>query len=174
MGATMTVTDDFKKMSGEAVNVKMTHKESASRMVRDGSDHQSLRTALESRLDPMNPVTNVAGSLLNISSGQLTQPNVNVDKALDIGTRQLTQFEASWPEGFYNSLSKQVVTFSTKKKRLTIGESAVVDQEAIYSRVIGLLVSQRDLNMCLPQSWPLIHHRCLMLKVRCVLPQNPH
>ena len=65
-------------------------------MVRDGSDHQSLRTALESRIDPMNNVTHVAGSLLNISSGQLTQPNVNVDKALDIGTRQLTQFEASW------------------------------------------------------------------------------
>ena len=131
-------------MSGEAANVQMTQ-ESASHMVRDGSDRQSLRTAQESRIDPMNPVTHVAGSLLNISSGQLAQPNVNVDKALDIGTRQLTQFEASWPEGFYNSLSKQVVTFSTKKKRLTIGESAVVDQEAIYARIIGLLVSQHDL-----------------------------
>ena len=139
--------------------MKMTYKESVRRLVRDGSDHQSLRTALESHIDPMNPVTHVEGSLLNMPSGQLTQPNVNVDKALDIGTRQLTQFEASWPEGFYNSLSKQVVTFSTKKKRLTIGVSAVVDQEAIYSRVIGLLVSQRDLNMCLPQSLPLGHHR---------------
>ena len=88
MGATMTLTDDLKKMSGEAANVKMTHTESVSRMVREGSDHQSLRTALESRIEPMNPVTYVAGSLLNISSGQLTQPNVNVDKALDIGTRQ--------------------------------------------------------------------------------------
>ena len=66
---------------------------------------------------------------------------------MDIGTRQLTQFEASWPEGFYNSLSKQVVTFSTKKKHFTIGESAVVDQEAIYARIFGLLVSQRDLNI---------------------------
>ena len=36
--------------------------------------------------------------------------------------------------------------FGTKKKRLTVGEHAVIDQEAIYARVIGLLVSQRDLN----------------------------
>ena len=75
----MTLTVDLKKMPGEAANVQMTQ-ESASHMVRDGSDRQSLRTAQESRIDPMNPVTHVAGSLLNISSGQLAQPNVNVDK----------------------------------------------------------------------------------------------
>ena len=51
---------DFKKMYGEATNVNITHRESASCTVRDGSDHQSLRTALESRIDPMNPVTHVA------------------------------------------------------------------------------------------------------------------
>jgi len=39
-----------------------------------------------------------------------------------------------------------VVTFSTKKKRLTVGEHAVIDQEAIYACVIGLLASQRYLS----------------------------
>ena len=39
-----------------------------------------------------------------------------------------------------------MVTFNTKKKRLPVGEHAVIDQEAIYVRVIGLLVRQRDLN----------------------------
>ena len=39
-----------------------------------------------------------------------------------------------------------MVTFNTKKKRLTVGEHAVIDQEAIYARVIGLLESQRVLN----------------------------
>ena len=66
---------------------------------------------------------------------------------MDSGTRQLTQFAASWPEGFYSSFSKHVVTFSTKKKRLAnIRENAVVDQ-AIYARVIGILLSQRDLDI---------------------------
>ena len=39
-----------------------------------------------------------------------------------------------------------MVTFNTKKKRLIVGEHAVIDQEPIYARVSGLLVSQRDLN----------------------------
>ena len=64
----MTLTDELKKMFREAATLQMPHKEeSASRIVRGGSDRQSLRTALESRIDPMNPVTHVAGSLLNIS-----------------------------------------------------------------------------------------------------------
>jgi len=40
-----------------------------------------------------------------------------------------------------------VITFAEKKKRLSVGEHAVIDQEAIYARVIGLLVSQRDLDL---------------------------
>ena len=39
-----------------------------------------------------------------------------------------------------------MVTFSTKKKRITVGEHAVIDQEAIYACVIGLLVSERYLS----------------------------
>ena len=38
-------------------------------------------------------------------------------------------------------------TFAEKKKRLSVGEHAVIDQEAIYARVIGHLVSQRDLDL---------------------------
>ena len=95
----------------------------------------------------MDPVTHAAGCLINISNGQIAHPNVNVDKALEVGLEQLKQFEASWPDGFYNTLSMQFVTFSERTKRLSVGESAIVDQEAIYARVIGLLVSQRDLNL---------------------------
>ena len=97
-------------------------------------------------INPTDPETHVTGSLLNIWCGQVVQPNVNFGRALDIGVEQMIQFERSWPEGFYTLLSKEVVTFNTKKKRLAVGEHAVVDQEAIYARVIGLLVSQRDLN----------------------------
>ena len=85
--------------------------------------------------------------MINISNGQIAQPNVNIDKALEVCREQLKQFEASWPDGFYNTLSKQVVTFAERTKRLPVGESAIVDQEAIYARVIGLLVSQRDLGL---------------------------
>ena len=98
-------------------------------------------------IDPMDPVTHAAGCLINISNGQIAQTNVNVDRALEVGREQLKQFEASWPAGFYNTLSKQVLTFAERKKHLSVGASAIVDQEAIYARVIGLLVSQRDLDL---------------------------
>ena len=135
MDAIMTLTGDLRKMSGDDENVQTTHKEeSPSRIRRDGIDRQSLRAALGSRIDPMDPVTHVAGCLFNISNGQIAKPDVNVDRALEVGSEQLTQFEASWPDGFYNKLSKQVVTFAEKKKRLSVG-------------VIGLPVSQRDLDL---------------------------
>ena len=144
----MTLTGDLKKMSGDDGNVQTTHKKEAeSRINQDGHDRQSLCAALESRIDPMDPVTHAAGCLINISNGQIAQTNVNVDRALEVGREQLKQFEASWPAGFYNTLSKQVVTFAERKKHLYVGESAIVDQEAIYARVIGLLVSQRDLDL---------------------------
>ena len=147
MNATMTMTGDLKNMSVSEELVQMTHKEeSPSHINRDGDDSQSLSRTLLSCINPMDPDTHVTGSVLNIWSGQVEQPNVNVGRALDTGAEQMMQFERSWPEGFYTSLSNEVVTFFTKKKRLTVEEHAVIDHEAIYARVTDLLVSQRDLN----------------------------
>ena len=86
MDATMTMTGDLKKMCGSEEVVQVTHKEeSQSRISQDGDDRQSLLRTLLSCINPMDPDTNVTGSLLNIWSGQVVQPNVNVDRALDIG-----------------------------------------------------------------------------------------
>ena len=41
-------------------------------------------------------------------------------------------FKKSWPEGFYDTLSKEVSTFATKKKQVEIGNK-VADPEAIYA-----------------------------------------
>jgi len=90
MDSTMTMTGDLKKMSGSDEVVPMTQKEeSPSRINRDGDDRQSLRRTLLSCINPMDPDTHVTGSLLNIWSGQVAQPNVNVDRALDIGSEQM-------------------------------------------------------------------------------------
>ena len=80
MDATMTMAGDPKKMSGSEEAVQMTHKEESPSRINRDGD------------------------------GQVAQLNVNVDRALDIGAKQMIQFERSWPEGFYTSLSKDVVT----------------------------------------------------------------
>ena len=43
--------------------------------------------------------------------------------------------------------SNHVVTFASQKKHVLVEEHKVLDQETIYARVIGLLVSSRDLNL---------------------------
>ena len=86
MDATMNMTDDHKKMSVDDANVQTTHKENAVSRIN--------RAAFESGIDPMDPVTHATGCLMNISNGQIAQPNVNVDRALEVGRGQLKQFDS--------------------------------------------------------------------------------
>lgn len=48
---------------------------------------------------------------------------------------------------FYTTIKGQIVTFSEKWKAIKVGNVIVIDQEAIYARVIGLMVSQRELDL---------------------------
>ena len=78
MDATMTVTGDHKKMYVDDANVQTNDKENAISRI-NGNEHDR-HVALESRIDPMDPVTHAAGCLVNIlSNGQIAQPNVNVE-----------------------------------------------------------------------------------------------
>ena len=82
----MNMTDDLKKLYVDDANVQTTHKENAVRRIN--------RAAFESGIDPMHPVTHATGCLMNISNGQIAQPNINVDRALEVGCGQLKQFDS--------------------------------------------------------------------------------
>ena len=69
MDATMTLTGDLKKMAGDEEIIQTTHKEEAA--------------ALQSRINLLDSVTHVTGCLINISTGQIAQPNVNVDREIN-------------------------------------------------------------------------------------------
>ena len=86
MDATMNMTDDLRKMSVDDANVQTTHKENAVSRIN--------QAAFESGIDPMDPVTHATGCLMNISNGQIYQPNVNVDRALEVRRGQLKQFDS--------------------------------------------------------------------------------
>ena len=147
MDATMSLITDLKKLSGGAETETTKHKEESSSCIDlDGRDRKSLNMALKRCINPLDPDSHAAGCLLNISTGEISNPQVNVDTATEIGVDLHKEFEASWPEGFYNPIQKKVVTFAGKKKTLHIGASVAVDPEAIYARVSGLLVSERDLE----------------------------
>ena len=50
-------------------------------------------------------------------------------------------------EGFYNSTKQQTITFLDMKKAMKVRDNVVIDQEAIYARLIGVIVSQRELDL---------------------------
>ena len=149
MDAVMTLTGDLKKMGNiNEVECKEKHKEEfPSRIRHDGNDRRAIQQSLSSFIDPLNPELHADGSLLNIVSGQVANEGVNVDNSLEIGKSMITEFETSWPQGFYTPIPKRVVTFAETKKRLNVAGKDVVDPEAIYQRVIGLLISQRDFDL---------------------------
>ena len=64
MDAPIILTGDLKKMSGNEENVQM-----CACISRDVYDRQSLCVATKLRNDPIDLVTHVTGSLLDISSG---------------------------------------------------------------------------------------------------------
>ena len=123
--------------------VQMFHKEEGkARIQADAKDWAGLSQKLDSCVDPLDPEGHPDGSIVNIVSGKIAPESVNVDNAVMIGEAMLEDFEKSWPEGFYSSISKKVETMAVSRKAVQIGDSKVYDLNAIYSRVIALLSSE--------------------------------
>ncbi|KAK1893669.1 Serine/threonine-protein phosphatase 7 inactive like [Dissostichus eleginoides] len=59
----------------------------------------------------------------------------------------LEQFEKTWPEVFYNTISSKVKTMATTTKSIKIGDSKIYDLNVIYSRTIVLFSSDRDVDV---------------------------
>ena len=146
--AVVTLMGDLNMMTDEDSLPKLKHKEETTgRINSDTQDRESLHHTLSECIDPMDPGSHRDGSLINIVTGAIAPANVNIDEAVSQGQEQLETFESSWPEGFYNNIKQQVVTFSDKRNAIKVGDTLVIDQEAIYARVIGLMVSQRELDL---------------------------
>jgi len=131
--AVITLTGDLQIMTEEDSTTKLVHK---GRIKTDVQDRLSLHVTLQECIDPMGPDSHPDGALLN----------VNIDRAVTLGQEQMEALESSWPEGFYNTIKRQVVTFSGSRKAVKVGDVTIIDQEAIYARMIGLMVSQRDVD----------------------------
>ena len=59
--------------------------------------------------------------IVNIVTGSLSSNSVNVDDAVQLGITQQILFETNLPQGFYEPLSKSVVTMTALKKSVKVG-----------------------------------------------------
>ena len=128
------------------------HKEeSEGRIKTDQADRQSLRDTLDVCTDLYEYASRPDGALMNIVTGQIAHPDVNADNAVSLGHRAMENVKGGWLDSLYCPPGKLFVTLDLKKNHVLVGKERVYDQELIYARVIGLLVSSREMMMC----WPL-------------------
>ena len=129
------------------------HKEEMkARIASDGADRQSIQNKLKLCIDPLDPSSHPP-TIVNIVSGQVADDTVNVHDAVAIGTKQMQEFEKGWSEGFRSTISKKVKTVSDSKKHIKVGSQKVYDTSVIYSRVIGIQASSRDIGRGLEMSF---------------------
>ncbi|KAI9536072.1 hypothetical protein NQZ68_037037 [Dissostichus eleginoides] len=139
---------DMEEEETNTTKVHLYHKEEAKARVRaDTKDRDGLHQKLDTCLHPLDPNTHPGESIVNITSGKIAPPTASVDSAVKIGEAMLEQFEMTWPEGFYNTISSKVKTMATTTKSITIGDSKMYDLNVIYSRTIALFSSDRDVDV---------------------------
>ena len=64
---------------------------------------------------------------------------MNVNKSVEIGRKQLNEFQQSLSEGFCSTLKKSVITMKELKKNRKKKVTEVYNTEIIFSRVIYIL-----------------------------------
>ena len=70
------------------------HKEEAEgRIKTDQADRQSLHDTLDVCIDPLDYASQPDGALMNIVTGQIAHPDVNVDTAVSLGHRAMENFK---------------------------------------------------------------------------------
>ncbi len=97
-------------------------------------------------IDPINDVQH-SSDLVNIVSGEVFPSTVNVEQAAEIGHKVMHDYEKSLPNGFYDAIPKKIRTMRSSKKHINIREGKIYDTELIYSRVMGMQVSGREVDI---------------------------
>ena len=125
--------------------IQTHHKEEAKATVKtDTKDRKALRDKLEVCIDPLHPEDNQQG-LVNIVTGQvLTHSSLNVDNATELGTKQMEEFERTWPASCHETLHKCVTTMAAIAQRQgKVNNMKILGTEMIYARAMALQCSQR-------------------------------
>ena len=117
------------------------HKEeTVGRMKADEIDKVKLQNFLQTCLHPLQDSNHPKNALCNIYTGQMAGSKVNVNKSVEIGKKQMASYQASLPDGFQTTITKEVVTMKDATRSSTKNKSAeVYNTEIIFSRVMYLL-----------------------------------
>lgn len=142
------LVEDLAALRGESdeCRFQISHKEEANgRRESDKNDREALKNKLDLCIHPLKPEVHPP-KLVNVANGTLAVAEVNVCQAISIGYNQLVEFEKSLPTGFWKPIERRIKTMAVTKKGIPIGSKVVYDTQLIFSRVIGLQASSREVD----------------------------
>ena len=133
-----TVMADMNTIDNDEVPSQTHHKEeSKGRIKTDAADRNALKEKLGMSIDPLDPEQHPEDGLINVVTGKVvSDPKVNVDQAIAIGTSQMNSFEEGWPASFHRPLQKKVQTMA-KADKYHKPEQNVADTETVYARAMA-------------------------------------
>ena len=97
----------------EANIIQVSHKDEAkARIEVDAKDRAGVPQKLDINLYPLDPKEYPTWmNIVNIISGTVAPPLVNVENTVYIGEGMLEYVKDAWPEGCYNVITKRVCSF---------------------------------------------------------------
>ena len=132
--------------------------ERRAQIIEDEKDRVKIRKFLSTCIHPFD-TENYPTKIVNIHTVKLS--NKDVDKCIEIGSEQVTEFHQTLLEGFYNPLSKQVKTMPILQKSAPVIDEEITDTSLIYSRVVAMELTNAAMAVknvlmyelaCLPNS----------------------
>ena len=109
-------------------------------------DRCKITDTLKICIDSLDYKNIPSDGLVNIYSGKIASKNVNVYDSVNIGTSQLKEFAENWPQGLYESITKNVITMALNKKSIKVNDVLVYGTEVTFSRIMCLLCTG-DINL---------------------------
>jgi len=100
---------------------------------------------LETCIHPLKPETHPE-QVVDVVNGTLAALQVNVDQAVNISQSQLLEFEKNMPTGLWKSIERKIKTMAVTKKGITVGSKVLYGVDSIFSRVIRLQASSREVD----------------------------
>ena len=59
----------------------------------------------------------------------------------------MEEFRGKWSDGFYDKISIKLINIDHKRKQIPMDNHKINSHDLIYARALGLLVSNRNLNL---------------------------
>ena len=139
---------DISDMTSDDEHQHLHKEEPKARMTADATDRSKIRHKLQESIDPLDSSTHSDGNIVQSVSGKrANDPTVNIHEAVAVGTDMVKLYESTWSGGFHDTLPKKVRTTAITKKHIQVGSAKVYDTNLIYSRIIGLQASGREMNL---------------------------